>query len=197
MILSEKVLKLRKQSGMSQEDLAEKLGVSRQAVSRWEVGAAQPDASNILQLSKLFNVSTDYLLNDGYESEGYIPRSMNREQKDPNRIKKIISLCVSAFGLFGNFVIYILSRFIAVYVPIVFYKDGKRWYQLPGRLGYSYKYFIKEHHLGFLITVFWILFAAGLTAVFLNRERVEKIARICKDVIEKYKEKKQKRRRQF
>ena len=54
MTLSEKILDLRKQQGMSQENLAEKLGVSRQAVSRWEVGSALPDASNIRQLSRLF-----------------------------------------------------------------------------------------------------------------------------------------------
>ena len=57
MTLSEKILDLRKQQGMSQENLAEKLGVSRQAVSHWEVGSALPDASNIRQLSRLFGVT--------------------------------------------------------------------------------------------------------------------------------------------
>ena len=57
MTLSEKILDLRKQQGMSQENLAEKLGVSRQAVSRWEVGSALPDASNSRQLSRLFGVT--------------------------------------------------------------------------------------------------------------------------------------------
>ena len=57
MTLSEKILDLRKQQGMSQENLAGKLGVSRQAVSRWEVGSALPDASNIRQLSRLFGVT--------------------------------------------------------------------------------------------------------------------------------------------
>ena len=57
MTLSEKILDLRKQQGMSQENLAEKLGVSRQAVSRWEVGSALPDSSNIRQLSRLFGVT--------------------------------------------------------------------------------------------------------------------------------------------
>ena len=59
MTLPEKILRLRKQSGMSQEELAQKLEVSRQAVSRWEVGSAQPDASNILQLSRLFGVTAE------------------------------------------------------------------------------------------------------------------------------------------
>ena len=74
MKLSDKIVGLRKSNGMSQEDLAEKLDVSRQAISRWESGAAMPDANNILQLSKLFDVTTDYLLNDDYQSDNDLPK---------------------------------------------------------------------------------------------------------------------------
>ena len=69
MKLSDKIIKLRKAQGWSQEDFAEKLNVSRQAVSRWENGTALPDANNILQLSKLFAVSADYLLNEDCGSD--------------------------------------------------------------------------------------------------------------------------------
>ena len=61
MKLPEKIIKYRKANGWSQEDFAEKLNVSRQAISRWENGTALPDAQNILQISKLFHVTTDYL----------------------------------------------------------------------------------------------------------------------------------------
>lgn len=74
MKLSDKLIGLRKSAGMSQEELAEKLNVSRQAVSRWEMGTAMPDAVNILQLSKLFHVTTDYLLNEEYESDADLPQ---------------------------------------------------------------------------------------------------------------------------
>ena len=74
MKLSEKIIQLRKSNGWSQEDLAEKLNVSRQAISRWEGATAQPDATNILQISKLFGVTTDYLLNDEYESDNDLPK---------------------------------------------------------------------------------------------------------------------------
>lgn len=74
MKLSDKIIGLRKYNGMSQEDLAEKLDVSRQAISRWESGTAMPDANNILQLSKLFGVTTDYLLNDDYQSDNDLPK---------------------------------------------------------------------------------------------------------------------------
>jgi len=69
MNLSDKILALRKQRGLSQEELAEQLNLSSQAVSRWEMGSAQPDANNILRLSKLFGVTTDYLLNDDCDSD--------------------------------------------------------------------------------------------------------------------------------
>ena len=74
MKLSDKIIQLRKAKGWSQEDLAERLDVSRQAISRWEGATAQPDAANILQLSQLFGVTTDYLLNDEYESDNDIPK---------------------------------------------------------------------------------------------------------------------------
>ena len=74
MKLSDKIIKLRKVNGWSQENLAERLNVSRQTISRWEGATAQPDAANILQLSKLFGVTTDYLLNDEYESDNDIPK---------------------------------------------------------------------------------------------------------------------------
>lgn len=64
MQLSEKLILLRKRSGMSQEDLAYEMGVSRQAVSKWESGQSMPDIDKLLLLSRLYNVTTDYLLKD-------------------------------------------------------------------------------------------------------------------------------------
>ncbi len=175
MKLSDKILSLRKQSGLSQEELAEKLNVSRQAVSRWEVGSAQPDASNVLQLSKLFGVTADYLLNDDYESDHDVPAVKNTETIANKKIKKIIALCVSIFGLIGNFVIYILSRFIEVMVPHITYENGKKWYHWnSGLTGRSYKYFIQEYNLEFLTILFWGLFLAGLIYIIANSGKIKK-----------------------
>jgi len=57
-----KLLSLRKENGLSQEDLAEKLGISRQAVSKWERGEASPDTDNLIQLANLYRISLDELL---------------------------------------------------------------------------------------------------------------------------------------
>ena len=92
MKLSDKIVKLRKVNGWSQEELAEKLNVSRQAISRWEGATAQPDATNILQLSKLFGVTTDYLLNDEYESDNDLPKV---KQINSDGIHQIMILMVT------------------------------------------------------------------------------------------------------
>jgi len=86
MTLSEKIIRLRKANGWSQENLAEKLNVSRQTVSRWEGSTALPDAGNILQLSKLFAVTADYLLNDDYESDNDLPKVKEINQDGLNQI---------------------------------------------------------------------------------------------------------------
>ena len=67
MILAEKIVRLRKQVGWSQEELAEKVNVSRQSVSKWEAANSIPDLNKIIRLAELFEVSTDYLLKDEIE----------------------------------------------------------------------------------------------------------------------------------
>lgn len=69
MILADKIIEERKKNGWSQEELASKLGVSRQAVSKWESSGSIPDLQRILQMSELFGVTTDYLLKDEIEEE--------------------------------------------------------------------------------------------------------------------------------
>ena len=69
MILADKIIENRKKNGWSQEELADKLGVSRQSVSKWESAQAIPDMKKILQLSEVFGVSTDYLMKDEIEEK--------------------------------------------------------------------------------------------------------------------------------
>ena len=61
MIFSEKIQLTRKSKGMTQEELAEKLAVSRQAVEKWESGQVYPDISNLIQISSLFNVTANWI----------------------------------------------------------------------------------------------------------------------------------------
>ena len=69
MILADKIMELRKKNGWSQEELAEKMDVSRQSISKWESAQSVPDMGRLVRLSEIFGVSTDYLLKDELESE--------------------------------------------------------------------------------------------------------------------------------
>ena len=68
MTIAEKIKKLRKDNNMTQEDLAEKLNFSRQTISKWETNVVIPDADNIVSICKLFNITTDELLDYKVES---------------------------------------------------------------------------------------------------------------------------------
>lgn len=87
MILADKIIKERKKLGMSQEELAEKMNVSRQAVSKWEGNQSVPEIEKILQLSSLFGVTTDYLLKDEIENEV----STGKEEKQCDTAKEAFS----------------------------------------------------------------------------------------------------------
>ena len=72
MLIADKILLQRKKLGYSQEELAEKLGVSRQSISKWESCSSVPELSKIIEMSKLFSVTTDYLLKDEIEDVEFI-----------------------------------------------------------------------------------------------------------------------------
>ena len=117
MILADKIIKLRKQLGWSQEDLAEKMDVSRQSVSKWESTNSIPDLNKIIKLAGIFDVTTDFLLKDDMDTEQYLGETrepgltqVNLEQAlvyvdtklaGANLVAKGVALCVcSAAPLF-------------------------------------------------------------------------------------------------
>lgn len=85
MIFADKLIALRKKAGWSQEELAAQLGVTRQSVSKWEGAQSVPDIDKILQLSRLFGVSTDYLLKDDMGEPEYIAPAAGEEREPPVR----------------------------------------------------------------------------------------------------------------
>ena len=90
MNFAEKMIELRRQQNLSQQDLADRLGVSRQAISRWETGAVQPTADSVRGLAQVLQVSTDYLLNDELD-DPTPPRSPQPEptpQEEPKPARK-------------------------------------------------------------------------------------------------------------
>lgn len=110
MKLGEKLQQLRRQSGLSQEQLAAQLTVSRQAVSKWELDETMPDTDNVIQLSRLFGVTCDYLLRDEVDEQGTalstqdVPRpaapgEAHLDESGWVRSATVLSLAVCAVGL--------------------------------------------------------------------------------------------------
>lgn len=91
-MLSEKLYKLRKNSGFSQEQLAEQLNVSRQAISKWESGTAVPESEKLVAISNYFSVSVDYLLKD--DEEVKMKASDSEIEEKPKMIAGII-ICIA------------------------------------------------------------------------------------------------------
>lgn len=123
MTFSEKLFKLRKENAMSQEELADKLDVSRQAISRWEMGTAMPDAPNLLKLSDTFNVSVDYLLKDNYEESHEKPLGYELGEKirgtDWTSVFKKIFAVIMIICQVENFILAVISpNYFGAYVGL-------------------------------------------------------------------------------
>ena len=110
MTLGEKIQKLRKQRGLSQEALAEKVTVTRQTISKWELGQSLPDLDFIAQLSDIFNVSSDYLIKDEMTEPNELPYK-KRNYRLSERGKRIILVIVSAAALVAGCVCLICDYF--------------------------------------------------------------------------------------
>ena len=98
MPLSKRIYELRKSNGMSQEALAEKINVSRQSISKWESGETIPEIGHIIELSKVFGVSTDYLLLYG-EAESLTNRTKQLEEQQENLQAKMKKEHVKSFRI--------------------------------------------------------------------------------------------------
>ena len=123
MKFEEKLTTLRKKAGMSQEELAERIDVSRQAISRWELGSTLPDAPNLLKLSDLFSVSIDYLLRDGGEEEQAAPEKESPQKaagKDTKRRQFYLVACIAWLIAAVCFLIAAIDRMSIHLVFLVF-----------------------------------------------------------------------------
>ncbi len=109
MILADKITENRKKNGWSQEELAQRLGVSRQSVSKWESAQAVPDMKKIVQMSELFGVSTDYLLKDEIEDEGNGQQPSADYSFDEKPVRKVTMEDANEFLAYNNSVAGIIS----------------------------------------------------------------------------------------
>ena len=150
MTVGEKILNLRKARGWSQEELAEQVGVTRQAVSRWEAGTAKPDADKIIAICDLFGVSADYLLREKYEGE----TSGSTEAAQTSELTKFFrSITLKQWTYFA-----VLLAGMAIYLVLAILSSIK---------GYSVAVYAERYDHDILLLISWVCMAVGAWNLFL------------------------------
>ena len=154
MTFSEKLIRLRKREGLSQEGLAEILGVSRQAVSRWEQGTTLPDGGKLLPCARHFGVTVDWLLDEEQDWEAQrgesVSRGMNIHQQG---IVRTLSGVVLSVGVVVLLTILIEGTSLNIRVS----EDGRSYTGIAA--------FVRYYHVEWLVavgTALVLLGAAGL-----------------------------------
>ena len=143
MNFSDKLQKIRKENNITQEGLADRLNVSRQAVSKWESGLAYPDTEKLIQISKIFNVSLDELINDNVDTNkgvgsnkkidfmgilneilGFISKSVNMfwSMKFTEKIKclfemMVLILIIVGVSMISTSILVSIIRRIFIFIP--------------------------------------------------------------------------------
>lgn len=146
MTLGEKIQMLRSKEGLSQEQLAERLTVSRQSVSKWELGQSTPDLDYVVQLSDIFNVSLDYLVKDNNS------QSENQQIASNEKTKVLDDTVFTKFPF---------PFFIPAFIICSLFGFHKGW----NWFGKSEPTFLQKLPIPFIIAVIYVVFClTGLTA---------------------------------
>ena len=179
MTFGEKLQRLRRREGLSQEQLATSLGVSRQAVSKWELGEAVPGTENVVEISRQFGVSTDDLLLAERDLPPAAPPPAGEQAPAarPNRALLIAGVFLAALGGLGDLVLWVLSTMIESSVPAASMDSlGCIWYTT--QQVYAFWPFIEGNRLQAVLGLctLSLLGGAALLGAFLWRRRQARAA---------------------
>lgn len=168
MNLAEKIQQLRKRSDLSQEQLADKLGISRQSISKWESKQSTPEIDKIVQLSEIFGVTTDYLLKDIDCLENPVLPAKDKNPSSSNNKSSLVliiaTICI-AFSFISIFAMWILSKIYPA--PIVFFNPiTVKW--LVG-----FDNFLRYHELQGFYNLCWLITIVGVVMLlFFNKPKI-------------------------
>jgi len=161
---NKKIYELRKKLNMSQEELAHMLNVSRQAVSKWELGTVMPDINNLLKLSKIFEVTTDYILKEEEKAFSYYPtEKIHEKQIEIYKLVSLVFLLLSTLTIISFTIISVLEP-LEYSIPF----EGVTY---KGLLAYWYSYI--EVRVGLIISFTFFVFT--FTALVLPKSVINKI----------------------
>ena len=153
MEFGEKLQMLRKARGWSQEELAQQINVSRQALSKWESGASIADTENVIALSRLFGVSTDYLLLCESEAASAPAAGSAPAKESKWPVPRIVWLVILLVAVVGLIAMHILAS--------VRYASG---------LLLSVMFLANRFQLWWLLILLWVMLAAGFLGTVFYRQ---------------------------
>lgn len=156
MNMADRIQYLRKSKGISQEELADKVGVSRQAVSKWESEQSTPDIERVILLSDFFDVTTDYLL------KGIEPVSENTTEKSDARIFSLVGSVLNFIGLVAAIMIWNEEQTpISVAVGLILMAVGIMVFVIGQFIGEN-----KKASFWFWIVNVWVLILMPISCIF-------------------------------
>ncbi|MGI5958512.1 MAG: helix-turn-helix domain-containing protein [Massiliimalia sp.] len=166
MTFDQKLQKLRKEKGWTQEQLASQLNLSRQTLSKWESGTVIPDTEHIIRLSKIFQVSTDYLLLEECDNQKGISAFEHSKKSDFSNASLIRILIGSGISIISFLAMIILGILSSVYPAVytISYADVPWTRVYTGLWG-----FLKQYRLEWLFILCFLFFLAGLGVIFYSK----------------------------
>ena len=162
MTFGEKLQALRKARGWSQEELATQINVSRQALSKWESGASVPDTENVVALSRLFGVSTDYLLLENGETTAQAAPTAAPSAESKWPIMRIVWLFTMILAILGKIALRIWASTLP---PTVVCNGSDRVGELNGMRNLT-----ETYDVGWLVFLTWFLLLLGLAGTVLYKQ---------------------------
>ena len=172
--IANRLLQLRKERGLSQEDLADQLGISRQAVSKWERAEASPDTDNLICLAKLYNVSLDYLLQTEDSLETIKTEQIKEEAKiivdDDAKKPKVLNMLsglipvlitITYFILGGVFNLWHPGWLVFLFIPVFLTLIDAIYFKRPDDFCFPVLVVIAYLFIGFEFSgwhPYWVLF---------------------------------------
>lgn len=171
MELSEKILQARKALGLSQEQLAEQIGVSRQSISKWETGQSAPELDKLVALSRMFSISTDDLLGNTHPtSEVLPPITSSNNYIQANLLRRLFTLgwLTALVGIIALILEWISLYFIRIAVINSAALHGMGFHT-------DIMYYAKTPPMSYVIVLTVLLILAGLALVlFILRKTFRK-----------------------
>lgn len=171
-MIGERIRQLRSEKGMSQEQLAEALHISRQAVSKWETGESIPDTERVMLLCRVLDISADYLLFGKAAEETKAMVIPTAERKKRVKALYVFGIVSAGIGALGLLVMWVLSTMLVsvVWTEVGFTNPltGETYYEMQSYGAYDFLSFIETYRLHALVWICVILLVVGIVLLLVR-----------------------------